>query len=325
MKTRGMTPFRSGITFALIIVLYMGASLLVSLAARRGGSLSLPILQSILFSESIILIPGLIIAALSGAEVEEIFRFKKIRLKTGVLVVLFMFCIEPLTSLVNGISLLFSDNIAMDMAEQYLNDDSSFIYVALVISVIGPLVEELAFRGIIYAGLRKSGRFFAAILIQAFLFGLMHLNLNQMSYCILLGIAFGILDEVTGSLWPGIIGHFTVNFGTVINTYAIMKYMPEAFSQEYSKVDILYTLAFFAFLSLIFTWVAVLLLLSIAKSEPGGRFRLHRIFHTTELKAVNTAGETVIVKRPGVITIPLVIGVIIAIAEITASIVLHIQ
>ena len=320
-----MTPFRSGITFALIIVLYTGASLLMSFIAWRGGSLTLTILQNILISESIILIPGLSVAAASGTEVGEIFRFKKIRLKTGFLVVLFMFCIEPLTSLVNGISMMFSDNMAMDMAEQYLKDDNVFITVALVISVIGPFIEELVFRGIIYAGLRKSGRFLAAILIQAFLFGLMHLNLNQMSYGILLGIAFGILDEVTGSLWPGLIGHFMINFGTVVNTYAIMKYMPEAFSQDFSKADMIYTLAFFAFLSLIFTGVAVLILLAIAKSEPGGRFRLHRIFHSTELKAVNSAGETVTVKRPGVITIPLVIGVVIAIVEIIATMIIGIK
>ncbi len=312
-----MTPFRSGMAFTLIIILYTGASLLMSIAAWRGGSLTLPLFQNIILTESIVLVPGFLIALFSGAEVEEIFRFKKIKPGTVVMVILLVFCIEPLVSLVNAITLLFSDNVAMEIAEQYFSENSTFLYVALVLAIIGPLAEELAFRGIIYAGLRKSGRFLAAILLQAFLFGLMHLNFNQMGYAFVLGVVFGILNEVTNSLWPGLIGHFMINFSSVAGTFAIKEYMPEALAQDYSKAELIGSLGIYAMLAVIFTGAAGFLLAKIAEHEPGGKFRLYRIFRVTVLKAVTPSGNIVTVRKPPVITVPVVIGVVIALAEMT--------
>lgn len=314
-----MTPARAGLAFLVIMVLYIGASFLVSLAAWKGGSVTLSFFQSIMLSEGIVLLPGLLIATVCGSEVSEIFRFRKLKISTCLLVVVFIFFIEPLVSVANAVSLLFSENEAMGIANEYMSQDSSFLYIALVMAIIGPVAEEITFRGIIYAGLRRSGRILPAIILQALLFGLMHLNVNQMSYAFVLGVAFGILDEVTNSLWPGIIGHFMINFGSVVASFAMMKYMPEALNMEASRADILYSLSFFAVLALLFTGIAVIILKLIAKNEPGGRFRLHRIFHARDLKVITRDGAAVIVKRPAVFTIPLIIGMIIAVTEIVIT------
>ncbi len=320
-----MTPVRSGIVFTLLMLIFLGVSFLVSLSAWNGGSVTLSLFQNIILSESIVLLPGLIVATVCGSEVEEIFRFRRLKFSTCVFIVIFMICIEPLVSAVNALSLLFSDNAAAGIAKEYINEDSSFAAVALIMAVIGPLAEELAFRGIIYAGLRKSGRLFSAIVLQALLFGLMHLNLNQMSYAIVLGIAFGILDEVTGSLWPGLIGHFMINLGGVVGAFMVEKYMPDAYDSVYSRADILYTFAFFAILSVLFTTLAFFMLKLIAKNEPGGQCRLHRIFHGKDLKIVLSDGNTALVKRPPVWTVPVVIGIVIAIAEMGITAVLQMQ
>ncbi len=318
-----MTPVRSGIAFTLIMLIFLGVSFLVSISAWNGGSVSLSLFQNIILSESIVLLPGLIIATVCGSEVGEIFRFRKIKFSTCVFVVIFMVCIEPLVSAVNAISLLFSDNAAAGIAKEYINEDSSFAAVALVMAVIGPLAEELSFRGVIYAGLRKSGRLLSAIILQALLFGLMHLNLNQMSYAFVLGVAFGILDEVTGSLWPGMIGHFMINLGGVVGAFLLEKYMPDAYDSTFSREDILYTFAFYAILAILFTTLAVFMLKLIAKNEPGGQFRLYRIFHAKDLKVITSDGRTAVVKRPPVWTVPMVIGIIIAVAEMGITAVLQ--
>ncbi len=312
-----MTPARSGIAFSLIMILFTGVSFLVSLAAWRGGSVTLSLFQNIIISESIVLVPGLIVATVCGSEVEEIFRFRKIKLSTCILTVIFVICLEPLVSAVNALSLLFSENVGVGIAREYLGEDSSMLYVALIMAVIGPLAEELAFRGIIYAGLRKSGRLLSAIVLQALLFGLMHLNINQMSYAIVLGLAFGILDEVTNSLWPGLIGHFMINFGSVTAAFAMKKYLPEAFeAASFSKTEVVYSFSFFAILAVLFTSLSVLVLKLIARNEPGGQFRLHRIFHSKDLKVITADGNTVMVKRPPVWTVPVIIGIAIAVLEI---------
>jgi len=307
-----MTPARSGIVFTAIIVISIGVSFFVSLLAWRGGSLQLSLLQDVILSEAVVLVPAIIVATVCSTEVGEIFRFKKIKISTCVLTVLFMICLEPLLSTVNAISLLFFDNMALKITEEFITADTSFLYAATAIAVIAPIAEELAFRGVIYAGLRKSGRILAAIILQALLFGLMHLNFNQMSYAIVIGIAWGILDEVTGSLWPGLIGHFMINLMGVAGSFALLKYMPDALEAEVSANDILISLMFYAVLALIFTGLAILLLLRIAANEPGGRFRLLRIFRGHDLKIITKDGREELIKRPPVFSVPVVIGIILS-------------
>lgn len=320
-----MTPARSGLVFTIIIVLSIGVSFFVSLLAWRGDSIQLSLFQDLVLSEGIVLVPALIMATVCGAEVGEIFRFKKIKISTCLLTVLFMICMEPLLSLVNSISLIFTDNMAIEIAEELITPDTSFLSLAVAMAVIGPIAEELAFRGVIYAGLRRSGRFLGAILLQALLFGLMHLNFNQMSYAFVMGVAWGILNEVTGSMWPGLIGHFIVNIGGAISSYTIVKYFPETLEMEYSTNDMMVSIMFTAMLAVLFTWFAMLLLLKIAANEPGGKFRLIRIFRGHDLKVITKDGREELIKRPPVFSVPVVIGIILALIEIIGILILQMQ
>lgn len=320
-----MTPARSGLVFTIIIVLSIGVSFFVSLLAWRGDSIQLSLFQDLVLSEGIVLVPALIMATVCGAEVGEIFRFKKIKISTCLLTVLFMICMEPLLSLVNSISLIFTDNMAIKIAEELITPDTSFLSLAVAMAVIGPIAEELAFRGVIYAGLRRSGRLLGAILLQALLFGLMHLNFNQMSYAFVMGVAWGILNEVTGSMWPGLIGHFIVNIGGAISSYTIVKYFPETLEMEYSTNDMMVSIMFTAMLAVLFTWFAMLLLLKIAANEPGGKFRLIRIFRGHDLKVITKDGREELIKRPPVFSVPVVIGIILALIEIIGILILQMQ
>ena len=320
-----MTPARSGLVFTIIIVLSIGVSFFVSLLAWRGDSIQLSLFQDLVLSEGIVLVPALIMATVCGAEVGEIFRFKIIKISTCLLTVLFMICMEPLLSLVNSISLIFTDNMAIKIAEELITPDTSFLSLAVAMAVIGPIAEELAFRGVIYAGLRRSGRLLGAILLQALLFGLMHLNFNQMSYAFVMGVAWGILNEVTGSMWPGLIGHFIVNIGGAISSYTIVKYFPETLEMEYSTNDMMVSIMFTAMLAVLFTWFAMLLLLKIAANEPGGKFRLIRIFRGHDLKVITKDGREELIKRPPVFSVPVVIGIILALIEIIGILILQMQ
>ena len=49
------------------------------------------------------------------------------------------------------------------------------------------IVEELAYRGFILGNYRYGGRL-AAIIISGIMFGVMHMNFNQMAYAMILGI-----------------------------------------------------------------------------------------------------------------------------------------
>jgi len=74
---------------------------------------------------------------------------------------------------------------------------ASFIAVVTFVSVLGPLVEEMVFRGFLLPVVRKSLGSIAAILITAAAFALLHGSQNQWSWQNLMiiglaGVVFGV-------------------------------------------------------------------------------------------------------------------------------------
>lgn len=79
--------------------------------------------------------------------------------------------------------------------------------------VAAPIVEELAFRGVtMHWAKRLTNKFWIVNLIQAFLFGFVHLNIVQGTYAFLLGLFLGYVAHKYNSLWPSIVGHLVFNF-----------------------------------------------------------------------------------------------------------------
>lgn len=97
-----------------------------------------------------------------------------------------------------------------------------FGYVA--IGVIVPFAEEIVFRGAILRNLLRlfDGKPWAAILISAVIFGLVHGNSAQFLNASLLGILLGWMFYRTGSIIPGFVLHWVNN--TVV--YVVANLMP---------------------------------------------------------------------------------------------------
>jgi membrane protease YdiL (CAAX protease family) len=92
----------------------------------------------------------------------------------------------------------------------------SFAAVILMVCVQPALIEELAFRGIVYKALDNALKPRETILISAFLFAMLHLSLVSMFHLMLLGLFFGYIRYKTKSIWPSVLAHFLHNFGAVI-------------------------------------------------------------------------------------------------------------
>lgn len=78
------------------------------------------------------------------------------------------------------------------------------------ICVLGPILEELIFRGFILKALQRHGVSFA-ILFSAVLFTLFHQNLVQFFVPFLLGIFLALLAVRSGSIIPSILAHIANN------------------------------------------------------------------------------------------------------------------
>ena len=86
------------------------------------------------------------------------------------------------------------------------------VFGIISITIMAPLVEELLFRGAIQGYmLRKGMKPLNTILIASAIFGIVHMNPIQIPFAFAIGLIFGWLYYRTGSVVPGIIGHFINN------------------------------------------------------------------------------------------------------------------
>lgn len=81
----------------------------------------------------------------------------------------------------------------------------------IVVCLVPGFCEEFLFRGAILTNCLPFGRS-TAILISSLLFSLMHQNVQQFFYTFVAGIVLGVLYEMSGSIWPGVILHTLNNF-----------------------------------------------------------------------------------------------------------------
>ncbi|MDF0644961.1 MAG: CPBP family intramembrane metalloprotease [Nitrospira sp.] len=90
--------------------------------------------------------------------------------------------------------------------------------------VFAPIFEELAFRGLLFAILRRKFRFLPAALISAGIFGIAHGYgaLGLVSVC-WSGVLWAWIYERTGSLLPGILAHAINNLLVCLAVMALLR------------------------------------------------------------------------------------------------------
>ena len=99
-----------------------------------------------------------------------------------------------------------------DIMQDTFRAMSRNVFGIISIAIMAPLVEELLFRGAIQGHLlRKGMKPVYAILIASAVFGIVHMNPIQIPFAFAIGMIFGWLYYRTGSVVPGIIGHFINN------------------------------------------------------------------------------------------------------------------
>lgn len=113
---------------------------------------------------------------------------------------------------------------------------SGFLLSVLRVSVVAGLTEEIAMRGCVMQPLRKHGDTFAVV-ASACAFGLMHGNLVQAPFALIVGIGFGFIAIKTGSLWSVIIIHALNNF---IST--VISYLGESSAISEEAVNLIYVI-----------------------------------------------------------------------------------
>jgi len=77
--------------------------------------------------------------------------------------------------------------------------------------IVAPVVEEIFFRGFVFAGLCRRYEWQKAAVISAALFALIHLQLTAVIPIFILGYIFAYLYYQSNSIWPAILMHVATN------------------------------------------------------------------------------------------------------------------
>ena len=114
--------------------------------------------------------------------------------------------------------------IYIDLMESAgFSSTSPSLLLILYAVILGPIEEELTFRGVIFSSAKKALPFWAANILQALLFGIFHMNLIQGIYAFCIGLFLGYICEKGGSIWLSIFLHIIFNFwGTFFSTQSTL-------------------------------------------------------------------------------------------------------
>lgn len=96
---------------------------------------------------------------------------------------------------------------------------SGRIAMGVGIVLVGPLVEELVFRGAVFGPLTKRHRTSAVIGWTSVLFALVHVEPRVLAPILILGLSMGLLRAASGSLWPSLLLHAGFNGAQFADLY----------------------------------------------------------------------------------------------------------
>jgi uncharacterized protein len=216
------TQLQVCVLYSLTVILFIFIGYRVQRAEFYSG---------ILITEFIlIMLPPLIFLLLYKYDLKKVLRLNKINFSNLFIIFWIMVFAMPVVGVLNLINLALIKSIfgKVILSQLPLADNSvSLLINILVIAGSAGLCEELLFRGVIQRGFERFG-IVKAILIAAFLFGLMHVDFQKLLGTFLLGALIGFIVYRTDSIFGGMFAHFTNNAVAVIITTAGNKILKAA-------------------------------------------------------------------------------------------------
>ena len=98
-----------------------------------------------------------------------------------------------------------------------LFDNNSNVAVTLLSTgILGPIIEELIFRGIIYNELKSKYSNMKSILITTIFFAIIHINIIQILYALIIGFILVFVYEKYNNIKAPIILHMASNITTTL-------------------------------------------------------------------------------------------------------------
>ena len=227
------TPQAALLCALVILALKYFISLLL-----QGGNLQIGFIANVLVTQfTVILLPVLVLVAMTSSSVRETLRLHAPRWWALPLAFLLALCWHPVSVAITQLVLYaypYSDELK-EMVTQLDDIMSGFspLLLVLLIAVVPGFCEEIAFRGYILTGLDSKGHRLRAIVLTSVFFGITHAILQQSLVAFTSGIVLAWLAIQTRSLWPGVVFHITNNSIAVLLTYLAKHFAESAWFHRF--------------------------------------------------------------------------------------------
>ncbi|MCR4566498.1 MAG: CPBP family intramembrane metalloprotease [Pseudobutyrivibrio sp.] len=189
----------------MIIFAYMFAVSHIPVVAQLFSN----ILVRSLIMYALMMVPVLLYTVVKGDKFLASFGFKKVRAVTLLLTVLLVVAAYPMIMLANFVSQLFVPNTVVQAVGGMKG--VPVVSIVLSVAVLAPFAEELVMRGFFANRFRKIIPMAATAILTGFLFGVLHMNLNQFCYAWVIGIIAAYVCIGSGSIYPSMLIHMIFN------------------------------------------------------------------------------------------------------------------
>jgi membrane protease YdiL (CAAX protease family) len=173
--------------------------------------------STVIFQFIFILLPSVLYLLFSKSSIKSSLRLNRLTKKSVLISLLIGICSIPLVGTIGSLSELVFYNHIQDSVASF----PSMPLVAWIgiLALTPTICEEVFMRGVVLNGY-KNLNLKKAALMNGFLFGMFHMNLNQFVYTFILGIILTYTVSITNSIFSSMIIHFTFNSPSAIATWA---------------------------------------------------------------------------------------------------------
>ena len=217
----------------------------------------------LLVSELVLIFPSLpLYMLITRQKINNILPLKPLGWKNAGYILLMSVLLEPVTSLLSLLTSLFFPNAALEITSMFTSNN--LLAAITAVALLPALVEEICFRGVVLNASRGMNVMGAAV-INGILFGLIHMNPQQIPYALFLGIIFSLYVIHTHSIFSSMLAHFLVNAPNV----ALALLLPGITAEAPTVDELIPPIIVLSVISSIF----FLIFLSVYK-----RFRLYNLY-----------------------------------------------
>ena len=213
------------------------------------------------------------------------------------------------------VSMIFVENAMIKVMPDVLA--MGLIPGLLLMAFLPAMVEETIFRGMIYNTYSKR-RPIIGILLSALLFGLMHMNFNQLPYALYLGIIMALVMEACDSIVAPMIVHFTMNATSSTLAFLTKDSLEEAAGASSDLFPALMAgvIAVYAVLALIALAIVITLIYAVFRSNNRLPKQVFKVDHSDTAYVMKKDGS---MKKNRMIDVWLVIFIVYTLYECLVS------